>query len=316
MSTSDSNACPLPSPLTPQQTASKTAAMLDAMNCGTCSNSSTSVHSDAEVKAFMGILGSANVNLDINNSSSYGCEQIMVSSAKYATAISKISCIIKKNATSINNVATGVNTIDIRAGGDINIAGPIKLTQSATILLVNTTKITQTVKNEITNEVKSVTDNLKNSIQFSKTETGSNPQGSKAANEVESLYNSSDFNKSVDETINNFDNTANGTNILSIYAGGNINLKDKLEVSQDLVVTLLSQNILDNAITNTFKNISDILNKNVDTTKQTSENTGFASIYSSLYGYANIMKIVLGVIALLILIILMYYYYKKHIEKK
>jgi ABC-type multidrug transport system permease subunit len=65
-----------------------------------------------------------------------------------------------------------------------------------------------------------------------------------------------------------------------------------------------------------FENISEITNKNVTENQQTSDNSGFADMYKSLYSGAGsaitkIIKLVIGVFVLLILLFVGYKIYEK-----
>ena len=308
--------CPAPPPMLKPDQISKTASMMTSMGAKTCATSSKSEHTNVSMDVLGGFLSSTNIDVDKNESGTYGCEQMIASSSTYNTALSNISCIIKKTAVSVDNTASGINNIIFKVGGNYTVhpGGSVKIKQIAKVSLVNVSKISDVQKNEIASQVKAVTDDVKKTIQDSKTATGSTAQGGKSSTEINSIYQQSDFNKSVNESLKSFSAKASGSNTILFEVGGDMDIWAPLESSQDLVVDLLSKSIVDDALENSFKSISEITNRNVAENKQKSDNSGFADIYSSLYsgtGFTKIIKMVIGALVLLIILFVGYKIYQK-----
>ena len=310
--------CPAPPPMLKPDQISKTAAMMTAMGAKTCATSSSSEHTNVSNDTLGGFLTSTNIDVDKNQSGTYGCEQLIASSSTYNTALSNISCIIKKTAVSVNNTASGINNIIFKVGGDYTVhpGGSVKIKQIAKVSLVNTSQISSQQRNEIANQVKAVTDDVKKTIQESKTATGSTAQGGKSSTEIDSIYQQTDFNKSVNESLTSFAANVSGSNTIVFEVGGNMNIWAPLEASQDLVVELLAKSIVDDALDNSFKKISEITNRNVAENRQTSDNSGFADIYSSLYSGTGFTKIIKMVIAAIVLLIILFVGFKIYQKKK
>ena len=310
--------CPAPPPMLKPDQISKTAAMMTAMGAKTCATSSSSEHTNVSMDTVGGFLSSTNIDVDKNQSGTYGCEQLIASSSTYNTALSNISCIIKKTAVSVNNTASGINNIIFKVGGDYTVhpGGSVKIKQIAKVSLVNTSQISSQQRNEIANQVKAVTDDVKKTIQESKTATGSTAQGGKSSTEIDSIYQQTDFNKSVNESLTSFAANVSGSNTIVFEVGGNMDIWAPLEASQDLVIELLAKSIVDDALDNSFKKISEITNRNVAENRQTSDNSGFADIYSSLYSGTGFTKIIKMVVAALVLLIILFVGYKIYQKKK
>jgi preprotein translocase subunit SecG len=268
----------LPEP-SKEQTTNAAAQIATALGATACATSS-------DIQQFS-IAGSGYVNTPIadagvNFKQSYsdslintiGCEQLAIASTEFAASAKKISCFITKDTNNVNVSTKTVNTIVIEAGRDFISEAEIKLTQKAQVKVIQLTRLDQSTKNTMLNEVKTQTKNILDQIQDSKSGISATPQGSKAVSQARTNVEQVDFNQVVNDTVRDISINTDTQNIIKIKAGRDIIFKAKFEANQELLADVTAQVFLSTAVSAALESFTENLSETQTQIKQKAENLG------------------------------------------
>ena len=265
-----SASCAPPKPLTPPQVAATAATISDAAGGGGhCSTEQDSGTFSAEIDAMI-IAGK--MSASVNHTSTFGCEQLVILANSYNNQVSNVNCIIQKNTASISKSVDAVNNITLN-NDSVEIDGDFSINQSIKVKLVDISQITQGQKNEMAAAAKAVSTQVVETAQKSSTGLGATPQGQKTLQDVRTNLESYNFNNNITETLSTFSATTDASNTVFINTK-NLKVHKNFTINQDVVLDILSNSIVQNAVTSSLSALSDAVTKSEASAKQGSDATG------------------------------------------
>jgi hypothetical protein len=266
-------------PPTKEQTTNAAAQIATALGTTACATSSDITQFSMGGTAYVNTpIADAGIGFQQSYSDSLtntiGCEQIAIASNEFAASAKKISCFITKDSSNVTVDTKTVNTIIFEAGRDFIIEDEMKLTQKAQVKVVSLTKLDQSTKNAMTNEVKTAALNIIDQIQDSKSGMGATPQGSKAVSQARTNVEQIDFSNVTNETIKNININTDTQNTIKIKAGRDILFKSKFEANQELLADVAAQVFLSNAVSAALESFTSTTSETRAQLKQKAENLG------------------------------------------
>lgn len=262
--------CAPPKPLTPPQVAATAANISEAAGGGGhCSTKQTSGTFSAEIDAMI-IAGKTSASF--NDTATFGCEQLAILANSYNNQVSQVNCIIQKNTASISKSVDAVNSITLN-NESVEIDGDFSINQSIKVKLVDISQISQGQKNEMAAAAKAVSTQVVEAAQKSSTGLGATPQGQKTLQEIQTNLQSYNFNNNINETLSTFSATTNASNTVTVNTK-NLKVHKNFTISQDVVLDILSNSIVQNAVTSSLSALSDAVTKSEASAKQGSDATG------------------------------------------
>jgi len=200
-----------------------------------------------------------------STSATMGCEQTMIIAQRNYDTVQKIKCIMTQTATSISAIAKTVNKIDLEStGGRVVFACPDKFEflQNININVNNTQNYNENQKADIENTLKETAKfNLQTALS-TKTGFGATPQGQDVLAESIKKMDSEDFAQQVKQTVVNITSELEGDNTIKIKAFDDIFITGKeCKISQDTVLDIVSQTMVNGVNELAFKDYSEKLNE-------------------------------------------------------
>lgn len=284
--------CPVPPAPTDEQLASCAAQIAQAMKVESCNTKSFSLQAETQIMF-------ASASLNINASSSVGCEQIMAMANSYYQSQQNITCIMKQSLTENQTVVSGINKVIFNPGGDltINCANEFVIDQKMQIRLVQLAQMSQEQKNEISRVAKATTEDILNTLQDSKSGFGATPQGQKYISESKSKIESLNFEQNVAQSINKITTQVQGGNTIQFNAGGNIYITGKdCKITQDTLLDVMATSILNDQITTVFDSLSELTKKTQTSNTQTAVNEGAPNLFEGKWIQYLLMGVALIVL--------------------
>lgn len=254
--------------------------ILKSLGTQSCKNTSDISQVSAAYTATMGGFGvsagvSGNASYSDSKVSSVGCEQVAVAAKQYLASTRKVACILNENVTTSSKTLNAGNSIIFRSqNGDINIDGPLKISQNIEITMIDLAQLSKQAKMSIADEVKQTALQVADTIQESKSGMGATPQGSKTVSDQKSEITSENVNNIVEKVINEVSITLNANNdILIETVNGDINLGETT-MDQNILINLTATLITTNAIDTTLKSLATSISTQESKAKQAAENLG------------------------------------------
>jgi hypothetical protein len=255
---------------------SYTAQQAKGLNSASCSTSATTAESTFTFagggvfgsKALLGggVMGFGGGGETLATSSAtMGCEQTMIIAQRNYDTVQKIKCIMTQTATSISAIAKAVNNIDLEStGGRVVFACPDKFEflQNININVNNTQNYNENQKADIENTLKETAKfNLQTALS-TKTGFGATPQGQDVLAESIKKMDSEDFAQQVKQTVVNITSELEGDQTVKIKAFDDIFITGKeCKISQDTVLDIVSQTMVNGVNELAFKDYSEKLNE-------------------------------------------------------
>jgi hypothetical protein len=299
--------CPEPPPMTPTERGNKAAELIKAMGVQSCDtdNMTAAFHGEANV-----MLASLEVTATYNQTSTIGCEPIIVSSNQYNKLQSNISCIIKRNCFDDTFNMKNINSIVITAGESLDITCPtLSIDQSINVKMVRLNQLTNEDKTDIKNAVEDTIKNTVDNVLEQKTELGSVVVGGKDIRQVLTDIKNSNMNQQVSEVINNISTTIENGNTLVISAGKNLRLTgDQCIIKQDIVADIVATAIAQNSLSTVFENMSKAVNESDEKRRQVYDAKGLSDFIDKLRQSSStnlVNSIVSAIVGLIILIVIL-----------
>ena len=266
--------CPTAPKLSAEQKGEKAAEILKAMGITTCSIDQASFSASANAS----ILGLAKAGMQIsgNSTSTVGCEQVVANVDSYNQAQQNIQCTINKatNKTVVNTRAG--NSVEFTADKDLNVECPVlNITQNLNLTSLNTSQLNSELKDEIKKQTETLVKKTNNVIQDTKNGLGATGQGQRDISVSNTNIEQQDYSKIVNETLNELKIDTDAQNNIKLKSGGNLTIKgNSCIIDQNLLLKVITENILTNAFTKSFDNISKIINESDKKTSQKADNRG------------------------------------------
>lgn len=282
MSTPDITDCPPPPELPVDQLVAKAGEIAKAMGVQSCNTSQTSATAKVAVDAWV---AAAEAEFTFNTTSTVGCEQLIINASEYNQTQQNITCIINKSSQKATvNTKVG-NSIEFKAGKEINIdcgkenASGFKINQNIDLDSVSSFQFSSETVSAIANQTKDAIAKTTKTFQDSKNGLGATPQGSKVINDEVTNINNIDYGKLVNDSLKELNISTDAQNNITFTAGGNINVKgNNCVLDQNILVKLVANSIMNDAYSQAFKNISEKINTSDNETTQKSENKGAESL--------------------------------------
>lgn len=254
--------------------------ILKSLGTQSCKNTSDISQVSAAYTATMGGFGvsagvSGNASYSDSKVTSVGCEQVAVAAKQYLASTRKVACILNENVTTSSKSLTAGNSIIFRSqNGDINIDGPLKISQNIEITMIDLAQLSKQAKMSIADEVKQTALQVADTIQESNSGMGATPQGSKTVSDQKSEITSENVNNIVEKVINEVSITLNANNdILIETVNGDINLGETT-MDQNILINLTATLITTNAIDTTLKSLATSMSLQESKARQAAENLG------------------------------------------
>ncbi len=273
-----SASCPPVPPANPEQIGSEADKLMEAAGIKTCETSSSVQTAEFQAKAkgpFVSV--SVGGKMTNTNTSSIGCEQVMVITNKYREAKNNISCVLKSTKNVIRTTATGINSIIFKAKKDLSITCPtLKISQTMKLTLVSNFQLSAEETKSIENQTKAVAREVVKAAQESKNGLAATPQGSKTIMDTIKDINETNYSSDINEKLNEITTSVNGKNQLEfISEEGSVRISGKdCEIKQDMVLDLIAASILDDKLTSMLSNLSERIDERDMQLEQRSENAG------------------------------------------
>jgi hypothetical protein len=270
--------CPPVPPASPEQLGSEADKLMEAAGIRTCEASSSVQTAEFQAKAkgpFVSV--SVGGKMTNTNTSSIGCEQVMVITNKYREAKNNISCVLKSTKNVTRTTATGINSIIFRAKKDLSITCPtLKISQTMKLTLVSNFQLSAEETKTIENQTKAVAREVIKAAQESNNGLAATPQGSKTIVDTIKDINETNYSSDINEKLNEITTSVNGKNQLEfISEEGSVRISGQdCEIKQDMVIDLIAASILDDKLTSMLSNLSERIEERDMELEQKAENAG------------------------------------------
>ena len=276
--------CPKPPEPSTDQLVSNAAQALEAMKLQSCSTSHEMSKEDSSWGFALAIVtpigggaggGGGSSSSYSEKDSVVGCEDVKAISEQYYNTTQNISCILNQTQTTSSDTITGINSIIFTSGRDLKINCPsFKIDQSIKIKLIKVSAITEAQMSAIAEETKEFAESAADKL-IGKTASSSNklkdtPDGSKYSEELIQKIQNTDFKNQTREVLNSITTRVTARNEIVLEAGGDIILTgSQCEFNQNVVVDVMSQTLINTALTSVFGDIAALINEKKEEIKET-----------------------------------------------
>jgi hypothetical protein len=281
MSDQPATDCPPPPELKNEEKASKAAEIAKAMGVRACEMSQASFTANFGASAFA--VMSTEMEVTYNQSSTVGCESLMINASEYNQSQQNITCTINKSSmkTNINTKAGNSITFDAGKNIDIDCKDGFNIKQDLNLESVNTINLTSETVTSIANQTKDTVKKTLDTIQKSTTGLGATPAGQKAISDEVVNINNVDYGKLVNDTLKEINISTDAQNNITFKAGGNVTIKgNNCNLDQSLLLKVIANSVLSDAYSQAFSNISEKINESDTKMRQENEAKGAESLKS------------------------------------
>jgi len=278
----ETTGCPDPPVPNKDQLKSATAEMMKSMNLQSCKTDNEHMHADVEVSTAFG--AGASASFDVNRTSTIGCEQINVLANQYYQTTQNVACVLNKSSSSSSAAVKNTNSITIKAGvGCIQTAGnkcpslkmSCNVAQKMAVKQISQIDMTEDQANSVANAVKSFSNQVAKVTTDATTGLGATPQGSKAASEMQTKIDNSDYNAQIKDSVKSISSTMDNQNNLVIDSSGDMELfGDQCKFDQDMIVDLAASTTMKDALKTTVSSSMESINQQDQELKAKAVSTG------------------------------------------
>ena len=287
--------------------------ILEAAGAQACRTDASIQQFEAQFKV-QSLLGGAagGVKASNSNTSAIGCEQLTVIANKYNKTVQNVACMLKTSKNVTRTTASGINSIVFEStNGDIDIDcgdGGLEFAQKMKLDIFSMINLSSEEVTTIANEVNDIVKNVAEAVQENKTGIGATPEGQKVINDTLTNINTIDQKNKIDEQIKELNTSVSGTNSVLIKAKGNIKIRGKqCKVSQDMVIQMVADQLVNDAVTNSLSALSETVVENEAKVAQKAESKGAEELALKLPDvdgpgvFAYIMIIIIAIVLIIAL---------------
>lgn len=270
--------CPPPPKLPDAERGSRAAEIAEAMGVQSCDTSTKTFNASADYSALGGLAAKGSIDITYNESSSIGCEPLIISADTYYKNQQAINCTLKSSKATVSREFNAGNKIVLEAGRDIKTnCNEFVINQSVSINVVDLTQLSTSDVTSIAKATKDVISSITNNVLEQKMELGATPNGAKDVKDKLAQINETDYNALVNETINNISLSVNASNDIIIKAGRDLILSgERCKFSQDIVLEIVSTAIITDSVSRVFESVSEVINTNDEGRKQVYDAKGLS----------------------------------------
>jgi len=272
--------CPPPPEPTREQLKTEGAALMQAAGIRTCETSQSSMTAEAHGSVKIPFAGADfGMSMTSNKSSTIGCEQVAVITDKYRKAVTNVTCLLKKTTNKVTNSASGINSVEFKAGRDMDVMcngkEGLSIKQKMQIDLISQITLSQAELNQIQSACKDVVKTIADTAMNSKQGLGATPQGQKMIKDTLTDIQQTDYTANISETLNETTTKLAGENTILFTAGRDLKISGtRCVFEQDMIIKMVAASTVDSTISNMMEQMSDTLNDTSVKTEAKSDNRG------------------------------------------
>lgn len=280
---------------------SSAADMATAMGVTPCKTSYNNTEVEAAVAGMIFAGGASGGHTETTSS---GCEPVVIIDNINRTVTKNISCLIQKTQANLNIKGTAVNGISINGAG-IKVVGNFNIGQTVSVKILGKIDVTAAFAAEIQNQLNAAATAQVAVAQSTNNKNGGVVAAGKMAQTNNTYFNSVNATKQIQDTLSSIKMSVNSNNSLeinntSIDVGGNftINQNSCYDIAAAMVVKATMGNIQ--------KNIGEILSsidsKTTQEASSTNEKQGLFDFLKDSFSFTKIIMMVVGLMVILAVI--------------
>lgn len=272
--------------------------MAKAMGVTPCKTSYNNTEVEAAVAGIIFAGGASGSN---TQTTSMGCEPVVIIDNINRTVTKNVSCLIQKTQAATNITSKSVNSISINKT-KIKTAGDVNIGQGVSVKVLSKIDLTAGFVADIQNQLNAAATAQVAVAQSTNNKNGGVVSAGKMVQTNSTYFNSVNATKQISETLSNITMSVGADNILNIN-GSDFDIGGNLNINQTICFDIAAAMVVKATMGNIQKNIGEILttidSKTTQESSSTNEKSGLFDFLKNSFSFTNIIIMIIVLIVIL-----------------